>query len=111
MDKKLQLNMIYKLDKPEHQMTAIQSVVKVLLDSSFSAPLVFLRSPHGDSEIARNGFLDEPSGKAEREDGSKVMRRYTRLLNLSTLDHDSGLIYNSIRGGEHISFQPCFVIC
>ena len=43
----------------------------VLLYLSFRDPLVLLLSPYGDSEMARNRFLDEPSGKAEREDGSK----------------------------------------
>lgn len=32
-------------------------VAKVLLYSSFSGPLVLLWSPHGDSEMARNGAL------------------------------------------------------
>ena len=43
----------------------------VLHSLNRKVPLVFLWSPYGDSEMARNGFLDEPSGKAEREDGSK----------------------------------------
>ena len=34
------------------------SVSKVLLCPSFGAPLVFLWSPYGDSEMARNGFED-----------------------------------------------------
>lgn len=34
------------------------SMAKVLLYPSFGAPLVFLWSPYGDSEIARNGFED-----------------------------------------------------
>ena len=34
-------------------------------------PLVLLWSPYGDLEMACNRFLNEPSGKAEREDGSK----------------------------------------
>ena len=45
--------------------------VTEMLLYSFGDPLVLLWSPYGDSEMARNGFLDEPSGKAEREDGSK----------------------------------------
>lgn len=47
---------------------------KVLLYPSFRDPLVLLLSPYGDSEMARNRFLDEPSGKAEREEGSKVIK-------------------------------------
>ena len=39
---------------------------------SFGAPLVFLRSPYDDSEMARNGF----------EDGSKVMRRNMQLTDM-----------------------------
>ena len=49
---------------------------------SFAVPLVFLGSPYDDSEMARNGFLDEPGGKAEREDGSKVMRRNMQLTDM-----------------------------
>ena len=78
--------MLFKLETPEHQQTAIRSVAKVLLYPSFrvgfkptfltfgranafvlhslnrKVPLVLLLSPYGGSEMARNGF----------EDGSKV---------------------------------------
>lgn len=88
--------MLFKFETPEHQQSAIQSVAKVLLYPSFRVGfnptfltlgranvfvlhslnrkvlLVLLLSPYGDSKMARNGFLDEPSGKAEREDGSKL---------------------------------------
>ena len=47
------------------------SATEVLLSPSFCAPLVFLWSPYNSSEKIRSGFLDKPSGKAEREDGSK----------------------------------------
>ena len=48
------------------------SVSEMLLYPSFGAPLVFLRSPYDDSEMARNGF----------EDGSKVMRRNMQLTDM-----------------------------
>ena len=87
--------MKFKLETPEHQRTAIRSEVEALLYPSFrvgfnptfltlgranafvlhslnrKVPLVFFWPPFGDSEMARSGFLDEPSGKAEREDSSK----------------------------------------
>lgn len=43
----------------------------MLLYPSYGTPLVFFGSSYDDSEMARNRFLDEPNGKAEREDGSK----------------------------------------
>ena len=46
-------------------------VAKMLLSPSFGAPLMFLCSPYDSSKMVRSEFLDEPSGKAEREDGSK----------------------------------------
>lgn len=45
-------------DRYAHLVTAIQSVAKLSFCPSFGAPLVFLRSPYGDSEMARNGFED-----------------------------------------------------
>ena len=88
--------MLFKLETPEHQQSAIQSVVEPLLYPSFrvgfnptfltlgranvfvlhslnrKVPSILLLYPCGVSEMARNGFLDEPSGKAEREEGSKL---------------------------------------
>ena len=46
--------MQFKLETPEHQRTAIRSVVEVLLYPSFGAPLVLLWSPYGESEDARH---------------------------------------------------------
>ena len=43
-------------DRYAHLVTAIQSVAKLSFCPSFGAPLVFLRSPYDDSEMARNGF-------------------------------------------------------
>lgn len=54
--------MKFKLDTPEHQRTAIQSVVETLLYPSLGAPLVFPWSPIGDSEMTRSEF----------EEGSKM---------------------------------------
>ena len=45
--------MQFKLETPEHQRTAIRSVVEVFLYPSFGAPLVFLWSPYGESEVSR----------------------------------------------------------
>ena len=38
----------------------------------------------------RSVFLDGPRGKAEREEGSKVMRRYTLLTNIGVLAYEAG---------------------
>ena len=53
--------MIFKLETPEHQRTAIRNMVEVLLYPSFGAPLVFLWPPHGDSEMSwrRDGDLKD----------------------------------------------------
>lgn len=55
--------MQFKLETPEHQRTAIQGVVEVLLYPSFGAPLLLLWSPYGESEDARyiHGGFSEPS--------------------------------------------------
>ena len=50
------------------------SMSKVLLYPSFGAPLVYLLPPYHGSEMVRSGFLDESSCKAEREEGSKVIK-------------------------------------
>ena len=47
------------------------SVTEVLLYLSFSVFLVLLWSPYDSLKMVRSGFLDKPSGKAEREEGSK----------------------------------------
>ena len=47
---------------------------KVLLYPSFGAPLVLLLPPYNGSEMVRSGFLDESSCKAEREEGSMVIK-------------------------------------
>ena len=53
--------MQFKLETPEHQRTAIRSVVEVLLYPSFGAPLVLLWSPYGDLKPSRrcDGGLSE----------------------------------------------------
>ena len=45
----------------------------VLFRSSPSVPLVLLWLSYGALKWVRSAFLDEPSGQAEREEGSKVM--------------------------------------
>lgn len=45
--------MQFKLETPEHQRTAIRSVVEMLLYPSFGVPLVFLWPPYDDSEPIR----------------------------------------------------------
>jgi len=47
------------------------SMAEMLLYSSFGAPSVFPWSLYDSSKMVGSGFLDKPSGKAEREDGSK----------------------------------------
>ena len=42
-----------------------------LLWCSFDAPLMLLWCSFDGSKVARSGFLDEPSGKAEREGDSE----------------------------------------
>ena len=53
--------MLFKLETPEHQRTAIQSVVEVLLYPSFGAPLDLLWSSYGDLKPSRrcDGGLSE----------------------------------------------------
>lgn len=53
--------MIFKLETPEHQRTAIRSVAEMFLYPSFSAPLVFLWPPYDDSDGPRrfDGSLSE----------------------------------------------------
>ena len=48
--------MIFKLETPEHQRTAIRNVAEVFLYPSFGAPLVLLWSPYGESELSRRCY-------------------------------------------------------
>lgn len=55
-------------------------------------PLVLLWLSDGALKWIRSAFLDEPSGQAEREEGSKVIRRYTPLTSISSLPHKASLV-------------------
>lgn len=84
--------------------------------SSFGVPFVLLWFSSGTLKWIRSAFLDEPSGhstsgflskarlpiaflllpkrrkKAEREEGSMAMRRYTLLMNRSALGHGTSIV-------------------
>ena len=53
--------------------------------SAFGALLVLLWLSYGALKWIRSTFLDEPSGQAEREVGSKVVLRHTSLMDISLL--------------------------
>jgi hypothetical protein len=63
-----------------------------LFRHSFGILLVLLRLSYGALKWISSAILDEPSGKAEREKGSKIMRRYTLLGNTCPLAHEAGLV-------------------
>lgn len=73
--------------------------------SSLGVPLVLLWLSYRALKWIRNAFLDEPSGrstsgslfpkglkKAEHEEGSKVMWRYTLLTNIGSSAHEASLL-------------------
>lgn len=51
----------------------------VLLQFTFGVPSFPLWLSYGSMKWIRSEFLDEPSDQAEREEGSKIMRRYMLL--------------------------------
>ena len=57
--------------QPRVWLEYVCSVANILLYPSFSVSLVLLWSPYESSKMVGSGFLDKPSGKAEREEGSK----------------------------------------
>ena len=101
--------------QPRVWLQYVCGVEEMLLYSSYSGPLVFLWSPISDSEMARNGFLDEPSGKAEREDGlnryasdnicscvikAGFVTSHTCVHGLMTLCRKKGIVVKSIPTGR-----------
>ena len=70
--------------------------------SSYNVPLLLPWLSFETLKWIRSAFLDEPSGrstfgrlqgkKAEREEGSKVTRRYTLLTDIGALAHEAGLV-------------------
>ena len=75
--------------------------ISILSQFPFGIPLVFLELSYGRLKRIRSAFLDEPSGrsvsgrlylkglkKAEREEGSKIMRRYMLLTNIGSSDNE-----------------------
>ena len=78
--------MTFKLETPEHQRTAIRSVVETLLYPSFGAPLVFLWSPYGESGLSRRCDGDPEEvyalgniGGVAKEAGFNGLRTYVHL--------------------------------
>lgn len=43
-------------------------------------------------EVYNNAFLDEPSGQSEREEGTKVIRKYALFTNIGSSAHEVGLV-------------------
>ena len=64
----------------------------VQLRASFGFPSVLLWFSYGALTWIRSAFLDEPSGRAEREEDSKVMRIYPLFMDISELVHEAGLV-------------------
>lgn len=73
--------------QPRVWLQYVCGVIEMLLYPSSGVSLVLLLSPYGDSKMARNGFLD-PSGKAEREDGSK----WYATTNVYGMDKEAGFV-------------------
>lgn len=80
MDKneKKQMNMIYKLEKPEYQQTAIRNVAEILLDS----------------EMARNGFKMARSGMLRATQGMFVLQNINTDRKFKLKKQDKSFVYD-----------------
>lgn len=97
------------------------SCPNVILRFPSDVPLVLLWSSYGALKWVRSAFLDEPSGrstsgrlfpkglkKAERKEGSKVMRRYAPLMIINSLVHETGFVASRRYVREAINIGSIF---
>ena len=94
--------MLFKLETPEHQLTAIRSEAEVFLYPSFGAPLVFLWSPYGESEDARyiHGGSSEPSRRCYGARSEVYV-----LGNIGGVANEAG--FNGLRTYVRGRMNPC----
>lgn len=80
---------------------------------SFGAPLVPLWLSYRLLKLICSVFLDEPNGQAEREEGSKFLRRCTLFTNTGSLTRETdsfaphAYIYKAINISSQI--QSCYI--
>ena len=85
-----------------------------LLRFSFGVPLFLLGLLYRALKSIRCAFLDEASGKTGREEGSKVMRKYTWLRDINAFVHEAGIVVSRAYVHEAMNMsslkKPCNVI-